>query len=159
MMGMMFASIVALASTTLGLMSDPMADLSFMAGSWQAARGTGVFDETWQAPKGGLMLGMSRTVRGEKATFEEHLRIDVHEGKVRMLILQKFGEKPITFFAEKLTAEEVLFKAIDDPNNATVSYRKVPTGLFAVVEGVRDGQPYRLEFDFKPTDPSRVTRP
>ena len=63
-------------------------------------RGTSTFHAVWMPPSGGLILGMSRTVRSGKAPFEEHLRIDEHDGKLRLQILNRFGDQPITHLAE-----------------------------------------------------------
>lgn len=123
--------------------------LKFMQGSWTAERGTGVSEETWMAPAGKSMLGVSRTIRDGRTSFTEFLMIEENEGKIKLSICQKLGGPAITLNVGKLTETEVVFEPVDDPNKATITYRLVDKNLHATVAGVRDGSPYTLEFAFK----------
>lgn len=123
--------------------------LKFMQGSWTAERGTGVSEETWMAPAGKSMLGVSRTIRDGRTSFTEFLMIEENEGKIKLSICQKLGGPAITLNVGKLTETEVVFEPVDDPNKATITYRLVDKNLHATVAGVRDGSPYTLEFVFK----------
>jgi hypothetical protein len=124
-----------------------LSSLAFLAGSWRTS-GEVVTEEHWLAPEGGTMLGVSRTVRGEKTVFEEYLRIEERDGEVRMAVAMGLGAKPINFRAADLGSSQVKFVSIDDPNEATIVYQRNGERLVAVVEGKREGKPYRLEFSF-----------
>jgi len=124
-------------------------NLKFMAGSWEADRGNGVSQETWMPPEGGTMLGVSRTVRDGRTTFTEFLKIEDREGKITLTISQKLGGPAITLIAGKVSATEVVFEPVDDPNKATITYRLVEKEMHATVAGFRDGNPYTIEFKFK----------
>ena len=47
-----------------------LADLGWLAGCWHNGDDNKSSEECWLAPKGGVMLGMNRTVRGERSSFE-----------------------------------------------------------------------------------------
>ena len=50
-----------------GQQAGPDVDrLSWLSGCWTQPRGNGLVEEQWMAPRGGSMLGMSRTVIGGK---------------------------------------------------------------------------------------------
>src|SRR5215471_17517347 len=54
-----------------------ISELSWIAGDWQSAPGgKAQVDEHWTAAAGGSMLGMSRTVVGDKTAEFEYLRIE-----------------------------------------------------------------------------------
>lgn len=94
------------------------------------------------------MLGMSRTVRDGRTTFTEFWQVSERDGKITMALTQKVGSPAIEFVATVGT-NEVTFKSIDDPNNATIKYQRSNDSLLAVVQGSREGEPYKLEFNFE----------
>src|SRR5829696_538836 len=56
--------------------------LAWIGGCWQrSARNGSVIDEQWMAPKAEMMMGMSRTVRGDSLIEYEQLRIFERAGK------------------------------------------------------------------------------
>lgn len=123
--------------------------LKFMQGSWAAERGSGVSEETWTAPAGKTMLGVSRTIREGRTSFTEFMLIEEVEGRLKLSICQKLGGPAITLKAGKVSDSEIVFEPVDDPNKATITYRLVDKDLQATVAGVREGSPYTLEFIFK----------
>ena len=52
-----------------------VSDLGWMAGCWASDGREAGSGETWMAPAGGMMLGMSRSVRDGKANGYEFIRI------------------------------------------------------------------------------------
>lgn len=50
--------------------------VAFLAGSWLRVEGDRREEEHWMAPAGGMMVGMSRNVRGDQVTSFEGLRIE-----------------------------------------------------------------------------------
>src|SRR4051812_40125531 len=56
--------------------------LGWISGCWQQTGANGrIVDEQWMTPRGDLMLGMSRTVRGDSLIEYEELRIFSRAGK------------------------------------------------------------------------------
>ena len=62
------------AETTL--LADPIHSLSWLTGCWMHEETGFRRDEQWMEPRGGTMIGMSRTVAGGETVEHEHLRID-----------------------------------------------------------------------------------
>ena len=73
--------------------ADPtVADLAWMAGHWT----DGNVEEVWLAPKGEVMLGMSRTVRANGKVGFEFLRI-AHTDDGIAYLAQPGGRPPTPF--------------------------------------------------------------
>lgn len=70
-------------------------DLSWLAGAWCNDDGDRSFEEHWLAERGGLMLGVNRTVTPRGVAFE-FLRIERKAGAVRY-IAQPGGAPPVAF--------------------------------------------------------------
>lgn len=73
--------------------ADPSVnDLAWMSGHWSS----GEVEEIWLAPKGDLMLGMSRTVRANGRTGFEFIRIAKTDDGIAY-IAQPGGRAPTSF--------------------------------------------------------------
>ena len=82
--------------------------LAWMAGAWRTT-GPVTFEEHWMAPRGGLMVGMGRTVAKGRAVAFEFLRIETKEG--RTAYLASPGGRPATRFElTRATADEAVFE-------------------------------------------------
>lgn len=127
-----------------------LAKMQFMAGMWRAERGESTVDEAWLPMAGGCVLGVSRTTRGGDTRFVEYLRIDTTPDGSELQIARGLGETPIRFRRETGDTDHVRFTSIDDPNGATIEYRRTDDGMRATVAGVEKGEPYTLVFDFRP---------
>ncbi len=56
------------------------ADMAWIAGSWMGTGLGGVSEETWSAPKGGIMIGTYRLIKDDKPVFYEMLWLMENEG-------------------------------------------------------------------------------
>ncbi|MGH9369420.1 MAG: DUF6265 family protein [Thermoanaerobaculia bacterium] len=56
--------------------ADPLAGLAWLAGDWFGTADGIEMEERWTEPRGGLMLGVHRDVKGAKAVSFEFLRIE-----------------------------------------------------------------------------------
>ena len=61
-----------------------IADIAWLAGTWEGEGLGGRFDEIWTEPAGGAMTGMFRLVRDGKPVFYEILTVLEHEGSLEM---------------------------------------------------------------------------
>lgn len=129
-----------------------LAQLAFMAGDWGGPDGTAIVEEVWLAPKGGLMLGLGRTVRDGKAVDFEFMRIEQQGDS--LVYLASPGGKPATPFPlAAIDATSVVFEsALEFPRR--VSYQKNADGsLTARIEGTRDGKPASKEWTWRRAAP------
>ncbi len=85
-----------------------IADLAWLADAWSGTRNTSAIEERWSPPKGGAMLGVSRTVRGERMTAFEFLRIVERDGGL-VYVAQPGGNPPTEFVLTKLDNQRAEF--------------------------------------------------
>ena len=92
--------IMAMAAAAMLVAASPAAtvdDLAWMAGQWSREEGERWTEESWTSPRGGVMLGYSRSGRGESLREFEFLRLQVGEDGVVAYIAQPGGAPPVAF--------------------------------------------------------------
>ncbi|HEY3592973.1 MAG TPA: DUF6265 family protein [Polyangiaceae bacterium] len=144
---------VAVASSAEGQSSSrsPVASLGWFAGCWQQVnrvRGT-VIDEQWMTPRGGTMLGMSRTVRGDTALVEfEHLQVLQHNGRA-VYHAEPSGQTPTDFEATGISDTMVVFENAKHDFPQRIIYRKRGAdSLLARIEGTTNGKARGVDFPY-----------
>jgi hypothetical protein len=127
-------------------------DLGWLAGRWCSADGSASYEESWLAPKGGAMIGLSREVRdGRMRSFEYLLIADV-DG-VPTYHAQPGGRPPTAFVRVDGGEAWVRFenKAHDFPQR--IEYRRDGDRLDAAISGPgRDGKTMTMPFALKRCD-------
>ena len=123
--------------------------LSWLAGTW-ITEGSPVIEEHWMAPKGGAMLGLSRTVtKGRMASFE-FLRIET-TGKGIDYVASPGGGPVTRFRLVRGTATEALFENLAHDFPKRIIYRLRPDGTLQVrIEGDGSEREKPLEFSYRP---------
>jgi hypothetical protein len=126
-----------------------LADVAFLAGAWQGERGRLRFEEHWLAPAGGLMLGLSRTLAGDKAVAFEFLRLEERADGV-FYVAQPGGRPPTAFKLTRAEAGLAVFENPEHDHPKVIRYRLGPEGsLVAQVEGDEKGRRVSEEFVFR----------
>ena len=125
-----------------------VAQLQWISGCWSLARPDGMTEEHWMKPAGGTMLGMSRTVRGDRTTEHEFLQIRDVAGKLSY-IARPSGQAETTFPLLRASDSEVVFENPTHDFPQRIIYRKTAGGVTARVEGSMNGQPRGFDFPFK----------
>lgn len=74
-------------------------DLAWIAGHWQGEAMGGSFEETWNPPFGGTMMGMFKFVKNDEVAFYEILNILEENGK--LLVRLKHFDKGLVGWEEK----------------------------------------------------------
>jgi hypothetical protein len=83
-------------------------DVAWIAGCWDVTRSGRHVSEQWMAPEGGTMMGVSRTVAGNKTTEWEFLII--REGAAGLEYVAKpSGQPEATFTSTRVSAGEIVF--------------------------------------------------
>jgi hypothetical protein len=125
---------------------DALLLVAWLSGCWQITRGAEVIDEQWMAPRGGVMLGMARSVRGDRLASTESTTIRVRDGKL-VYEANPSGQAPTTFTATTATADRVVFEnpAHDYPRRLSYE-RKGPDGLLAWIDDGSGAK--RIEYPF-----------
>ncbi len=122
------------------------ADLAFMKGSWEGASGAMKFEERWTEEAGGLMLGLSRTLKGGRAVSFEFLRIEFREGGV--FYVAQPGGRPKTEF--KLTASDGKSATFENPEHDHPKVIRYSLGADGSLKAELDGAEGKQSFVFKP---------
>lgn len=151
----MIKGIAALLGVVMVVVTQPEAtgleQLRWMSGCWQGRSGNGsrVIDEQWMAPRGRMMLGMSRTVRGDSAVLEfEHLEILERQGRV-IYHAEPSEQKPADFTAVVVSDTLAVFENLEHDFPQRVIYRKRGAdSVIARIEGMRGGQLRGIDFPY-----------
>lgn len=122
------------------------ADLAFMKGSWEGASGAMKFEERWTEEAGGLMLGLSRTLKGGRAVSFEFLRIEFREDGV--FYMAQPGGRPKTEF--RLTASDGKSATFENPEHDHPKVIRYSLGADGSLKAELDGAEGKQSFVFKP---------
>jgi len=121
--------------------------VSWLTGCWQIAAGDQVIDEQWMAPRAGVMLAMSRTVRGGRTTSTEFVTLRAVDGRL-VYEANPSGQKPTPFPATAVSADRAVFEnpAHDYPRRITYE-RAGDTALTASIDDGTGAK--RVEYPFQ----------
>ena len=114
-------------------------DLAWMAGDWQTAPGgRRQIEEHWTAVAGGTMMGMSRTVAGEKTVEFEYLRIEQRADGIYYVAHPKARCPATDFKLTKASANEAVFENPQHDFPKRIIYRK--TGADTLTASIDGGE-------------------
>jgi len=113
-----------------------IADLAWMSGDWQTAKGgRAQIDEHWTLPAGGTMLGVGRTIVGDKTVEFEFLRIEQRADGI-FYVASPNGGPTTDFKLTRLSGQEVMFENPEHDFPKRIIYRKKSDGsMVASVDG------------------------
>jgi len=123
--------------------------IAWLQGCWQAQSPTRVIEENWMAPRGGAMLGVGRTVRGD--SLAEYELIVLRESEAGLAYeAHPSGQAVATFTAREASDSVVVFSDPTHDFPQRVGYRRVGAdSLVAWIEGERGGRTRRIEFPYR----------
>ncbi|WP_433851299.1 DUF6265 family protein [Stenotrophomonas nitritireducens] len=125
------------------------AEFDWLAGHWCGGSEERRIDEVWLPQAGGALLGMSRTVGGERTESFEFMRL-VPAGKDAGLHVQPNGAPPTVFAITGRGEGWMVLEntAHDFPNR--IEYRRDGAGLRASISGPgEDGKTLEIPFDYR----------
>ena len=147
-------AVVTLATASTG---NAGGDLSWISGQWCGGGEQQRMEEHWLPAAGNQLLGVSRTLRGERVVMFEFLRIDTVDG-VPTYFAQP-GGRPPTAFARidgGMDADGrswVRFENLQHDFPQQIEYRRDGDALQATIAGPgREGKPQRITFDYRRCD-------
>jgi hypothetical protein len=133
MLKTILASLILL--TSFSVENPTLADLSWMSGDWQtAAGGRRQIEEHWTAAAGGSMMGVSRTVAGDKTVEFEYLRIEQREDGIYYVAHPKARCPGTDFKLTRASASEAVFENPQHDFPKRIIYRKTDDGLTASID-------------------------
>ena len=147
---MRIAALVVVLGVALSGQTAPSIDgLHWIAGAWEGKIGAASSEEHWIGPKGGAMLGVSRTIAGGRMVAFEFLRI-VQRGPDIFYIAQPGGRPATEFKLTRSTDREAVFENPMHDHPKIIHYRLEPDGsLLARIEGDEKGKHVVQDFRFQ----------
>ena len=94
---MKLAVAAALMAAVSGSSGPVVDDLAWMAGRWESVSGDRWTEEYWSAPRGGAMIGYSRSGQGESTREFEFLRLAPGADGVPAYLASPAGRPPVAF--------------------------------------------------------------
>jgi hypothetical protein len=126
------------------------ADFSFLSGTWRMQRGSTTVEETWTSNVGGIMLGVSRTMRGERTVFFEFLRIEKRADGATYYVAQPRGNPPTDFKLTSVQGGTVTFENPSHDFPQKIVYERVSDDtLRARISGPRNGKDASESWEFQ----------
>ncbi|HKS10233.1 MAG TPA: DUF6265 family protein [Pyrinomonadaceae bacterium] len=146
MLKLTFATVFLVSS--LSPQTVTISDLAWLAGDWQTAPGGRVqIEEHWTGVAGGSMMGMSRTVAGEKIVEFEYLRIEQRADGVYYVAHPKARCPGTDFKLTKASGSEAVFENPQHDFPKRIIYRKTgDDSLTASIDGGEDTKPMSFAF-------------
>jgi Domain of unknown function (DUF6265) len=122
---------------TLPAQTISLADISWIAGHWQTAPGgRRQVEEHWTNVAGGTMMGMSRTVAGDKTVEFEYVRIEQRADGIYYVAHPKARCPGTDFKLTKASATEAVFENPQHDFPKRIIYRKTADdSLTASIDG------------------------
>lgn len=124
-------------ATLLTAESDGLGVLGWMAGAWVAKDADGVTEELWGAPRGGLLLATSRTVKDGQLRSFELARIE-RRGDAAVFVAQPGGGAATEFVLEgplSAATSRASFVAPAHDYPKRITYTREGDALVARIEG------------------------
>jgi len=140
---------LAIAVATVLAGASPAAtvdDLSWMAGQWSREEDGRWTEESWTSPRGGVMLGHSRSGRGAALREFEFLRIAAEADGTPAYIAQPGGGPPVAFRLVRHDATGATFEnpAHDYPQR--IHYMRDGDTMTATISAIDGAKPMRWTF-------------
>lgn len=142
--------LMLVATLATARVQEPIIDqLSWLAGCWESAGAGPHVDEQWMTPGGGMMLGMSRTVKAGAAIQFEQMRIRETDGKL-VFTSKPSGQEEASFTSIEVTASRVVFenKTHDFPQRI-IYRRNGDDTIEARIEGEQGGKTGGVDFPMR----------
>jgi len=164
------ATVAAIAALLIAAQPTPSVKgidrVAWLQGCWETASGDRSVEEQWMAPRGGSMLGVSRTVRANGLAAYE--LIVLRERGDRLLYHAHPSGQPAAIFMSTVVGRDtVIFENLEHDFPQRIGYQRKGAMLLAWIEGLENGRARRIEFPYRHvacadavrTQPVRAGRP
>ncbi len=111
-------------------------DLAWMTGEWTMENEGTWTEERWSTPRGGVMLGTSRTIGDGKTREFEFLRLQTVEGGAVSYVAQPGGAPPVSFPLTKHDAASATFENATHDFPQRITYVRKGNSLTATISAI-----------------------
>ncbi|MGZ8285158.1 MAG: DUF6265 family protein [Allosphingosinicella sp.] len=115
--------------------------LAWLSGSWLSESGDTWTQESWTAPRGGMMLGTGSSGRGSEARDWEHMRIAPDETGVLSFWGSPRGAPAVPFRLVSITATQAVFENARHDYPQRIAYRREGATLIATISLANGSKP------------------
>lgn len=128
---------LTLSITSASTQPPTLADIAWISGDWQTAPGgRAQIEEHWTQAAGATMMGMSRTVAGEKTVEFEYLRIEQRADGIYYVAHPKARCPGTDFKLTRASATEAVFENPQHEFPKRIIYRRTADdSLTASIDG------------------------
>ena len=152
LVGPTVAAALALLHSTVFAQAEGAQRLAWLQGCWRIDAGNRIVEEQWSAPRGGTLLGSSRTVRDGKTVEHEFVIVrEVSDGRLAYEVSPS-GRPSTVFISTTIDARSVVFENLQHDFPQRVAYERSGDELQAWIEGpakVAGGAPRRIAFAYR----------
>ena len=112
--------------------------LAWLQGCWRIDAPERIVEEQWMAPRGGIMLGTSRTVRGGKLVAHEFVVLRERGDQIAYEV-NPSGRATTVFLSTQIGPGSVVFENLQHDFPQRVTYERQGADLLAWIEGPSKG--------------------
>jgi len=146
---MILSSLALLLAFLLPQESPKVDHLAWLQGCWETISTQRTVEEQWMAPRGGSMIGMSRTVRGG-TLIEYEIVVIRQQGNQLAYDAHPSGQPSAVFLSNIVSDAMVVFENPQHDFPQKIGYQRTgPNSLLAWIEGTEKGQTRRIEFPYR----------
>jgi Domain of unknown function (DUF6265) len=145
-MRIILASLAAVALHAAPVPAQSIDALHWLAGDWVEEAPDRVTEEMWMAPRAGVMLGMSRTLKDERLRVFEFVRIGPGSAGGISFFAQPGGTAPTEFPLLRMEAQLVTFANPGHDYPAIVRYWRDGEQLLAEISAKDGSNPMRWRY-------------
>jgi hypothetical protein len=140
---------VALVLMAADYQRDEVGRLRWLAGCWELRSGPRLVEERWTTPRGGLMLGASRTSRNDSIVEFEQVRIETRPEGI-FYVASPSRQATAEFRATAVLDSAVTFENPQHDFPKKIMYRRAGAdSIVASIEGPRGGQTRTIAYPFR----------
>ena len=133
--------------------------VAWLQGCWELSEKGRTVEEQWMAPRGGSMIGQSRTVKGDTLVQFEFVLIR-ERGEQLVYHAHPSGQPSAEFVSTTASANGVVFENPDHDFPSRIGYERRGSSLRAWIEGSTRGRPHKVEFPYRRVPcPGAMSRP
>jgi hypothetical protein len=142
-------ALVVLQAAPVPSASGGIASAAWLQGCWESVKGEHVVEEQWSAPRGTSMLGMGRTLAGDRLVDYE-LVILREEGSALAYEAHPSGQPSAVFRSPSISGARIVFENPEHDFPQRVGYEHTAGDeLLAWIEGVEKGRSRRVDFHYQ----------
>lgn len=123
-----------------------VADLAWLAGQWSREADGRWTEESWTPPRGGVMLGHSRSGQGDRLREFEFLRVQAGADGVPVYLAQPGGAAPVAFRLVRHGGTSATFENAAHDYPQRIDYVRDGDTLTATISRIDGTKPMRWTY-------------